>query len=82
VGDSPLEEANHVCGELVRVVKEYVVAAVLELEELRAAGFEVLTVLDDLVSALRAEEVSVAENECDWEVEVWVHHPVFSRGEW
>ena len=52
MADSAVEEANHVVGEIRRVVEEDVVAAVLELEDLRPASAVVLVALDDAISTL------------------------------
>ena len=47
--DGSFEEADHVVGQLLWVVKEDVVAAVLELEHLRLTSLVVAVVLHDRV---------------------------------
>ena len=77
MGDGSFEEADHVSRQLVRVVQEDVVAAVVELEDLGVAALVEPVVLDDRVGALSGtEEVASAVHGGDREVEV-LEHAVF-----
>ena len=72
--DRSFEEPNHVGSELVNVVKEDVMARVLQLEDLRTPTAEVLIVLNNSVRALRrAKKVARSVDESNGEIKVLQH---------
>ena len=72
--DSSFKETNHVGGELIRVVQKDIVAAVMELEDLRVTELKVAIVLDDSVRTLSGtKEISRAVDKGNRELKVLQH---------
>ena len=74
MSDGTVEEADHLIGEPVWIVKEDVMTSVFQLEQLRSTGLEVAIVLDNSFSTFCiAKEISGSITEGNREIEILQH---------